>query len=170
MPSLREIIVVMAFMVLCAVALVLVANAGDKTGVLVDAEPLLVQRSDADTMKLIPDPPLRFQGNATATVHFTDPATIWELCGKAVEGKVVKGKVLLGCATTNPPQMAILNPCPFKDEELWAREACHEKAHRLGWTEKHEAKSDLAIPHEDMLFSPCPLAPRNVPRLQRRIA
>lgn len=47
------------------------------------------------------------------------------------------------------------------NEQMLRIEATPAKATSIG---------DVAVPHEDMLLSPCPVAPSQVPRLQKRIA
>lgn len=76
-------------------------------------------------------PPERFRGDNTAVVTFAKPQLVQELCGRRGVPE------LIGCAELLPPSMIVPNPCVFP-EEVYARIACHEKAHSLGWTYKHE--------------------------------
>jgi hypothetical protein len=97
----------------------------------VEISDLTAERTEAETIALIPVPPVRYMGAANAAVHFADPETVTQLCGGAPEGKL-----LIACATKSPPQMALPNPCLFLHEQF-ARIACHEKAHILGWPAEH---------------------------------
>lgn len=90
-------------------------------------------RLDKEVISQIPVPPTRFQEDVLGGVHFARPERVNELC----KSKLEKGKILLGCSTQAPPQMALPNPCNYRDE-LYARIACHELGHMNGWTSLHE--------------------------------
>lgn len=128
MPS--RLAIAFAIIAVTLALLWLAQQIGDKPEVLVDAAPL--QRSHADTLALIPLPPPLLRGDATATVHFAEPSKVTQLCGGAPEGKL-----LLGCATSDPPQMAVPNPCLFVDE-IYGRLLCHEIGHIHRWSKAHE--------------------------------
>jgi hypothetical protein len=78
-------------------------------------------------------PPIRYQGDNTVVVTFAKPELVQELCGRHGVPE------LIGCANLIPPSMVVPNPCdPAFRNEVFARIACHEKAHSLGWSYKHE--------------------------------
>ena len=91
------------------------------------------QRTDVQTMALIPLPPIRFRGDINAQIYFAEPSRLYALCGRKVE----VGKTLLGCARSQPRQIYLSNPC-LSIDQLWAKEACHELGHAAGWSEAHE--------------------------------
>ena len=67
-------------------------------------------------------PPVRFQGDNTATIAYVDPTLIDMLCGKAPNGWKTQA-----CTTGN---VTILpNPCTFPHDDAFAKLACHESAH-----------------------------------------
>lgn len=87
----------------------------------------------AGTTSLIDDgyPPLRYQGEATMVVQYTDD--LEKACGVHLP----KGYKLEACEL--PSKKNIL-PNPCADEFLgqsFARLACHEKGHALGWLGNH---------------------------------
>lgn len=78
-------------------------------------------------------PPARFRGDNTVVVTFAKPELVQELCGRHGVPE------LIGCANLLPPSMIVPNSCdPAFQHEVFARIACHEKGHTLGWTYKHE--------------------------------
>jgi hypothetical protein len=81
-------------------------------------------------------PPIRFQGNNTAVVHFTDQDGIHKYCGKPEPGFV-----MIACRRQTHDGVDVVfmpNPCPIGDREFYAKIACHEMAHVNGWTGDHE--------------------------------
>lgn len=79
-------------------------------------------------------PPPQYMAQAAGLVVFANDVT--EFCGPAPEGMRK-----LGCFLTfkDGSQLVVLpNPCaPAFDGELFARIACHEKGHALGWSGVH---------------------------------
>lgn len=79
-------------------------------------------------------PPERLQGEAAGFVVFADD--IGRFCGESPDGLIT-----LACTKTHRElgKVVILpNPCAY-GEEVFARLACHEKAHAaFGWTGAHE--------------------------------
>jgi hypothetical protein len=57
---------------------------------------------------------------------------------------------------------------------LWVASAWHRMSQRRPDLPppfaNASAEAPLAVPHPDLLFSPCPLTPKNLPRPQRRTA
>lgn len=79
-------------------------------------------------------PPPKYMGQAAGLTIFANDVT--DYCGPAPEGMVK-----LGCFLTfkdSSQVMVVPNPCAKAFEgELFARIACHEKAHGLGWSGMH---------------------------------
>jgi hypothetical protein len=74
-------------------------------------------------------PPLRFQGDATATVEFT--YDVHPSCGKDPPGKRLE-------ACQSGPRITLPNPCdPAFKGEAFARLSCHELGHFNGWPGDH---------------------------------
>lgn len=92
---------------------------------MIDALALLVPLADYTL------PPERYRGDSTLVVTFAKPELVQELCGRHGVPE------LIGCANLLPPSMIVPNPCAFP-EQSYARTLCHEAAHGLGWTYKHE--------------------------------
>lgn len=92
-----------------------------------DALPLPEPNSDV--------PPVRFRGEAASVVIFANDVT--QFCNTPPR----PGYVLLGCQfeRNGVPIIVVPNPCVLADRELYARIACHEKAHSIGWSGEHEA-------------------------------
>lgn len=72
----------------------------------------------------IPLPEFKYQGEATAVVHFTDMREVKEICGADPRPDY---KVL---ACTKNGVIISPNPCEFPGD--YAKIMCHEKAHVLG--------------------------------------
>jgi len=76
-------------------------------------------------------PPQRYMGEAAGLVGFVDDVGAY--CGRAPEGYVI-----LACASKEEGVMVLPNPCAAEfREEKFARIACHEKGHWLGWPGTH---------------------------------
>lgn len=142
----KRLAIVIAVIAAALVLLLFVSSYGDPPETLVDASH--AERTATETLALIPMPPERFRGDVNAAVHFASPEKVTELCGGKVENKL-----LLGCATSRPPQMAVPNPCSYPDE-IYARILCHEIGHLNLWTEKHEAAAPRC-PAPPNLPNPC---------------
>ena len=78
-------------------------------------------------------PPTRFQGEEVEIVVFTNDVSPY--CGTAP-----KGLTVIACTKTvnGSPVTFLPNPCAIGDVDWYARIACHEKGHALGWTRSHE--------------------------------
>lgn len=76
-------------------------------------------------------PPAKYQGNLLVSVQFADWNQIGPLCGyPEVNGRYE------GCSL--PGHMVLPNPCdPEFAGQSFARLACHEKGHELGWPADH---------------------------------
>lgn len=92
---------------------------------MIDALALLVPLTDYTL------PPERYRGDNTVVVTFAKPELVQELCGRHGVSE------LIGCANLLPPSIIVPNACAFPNE-VYARIVCHEAAHALGWTYKHE--------------------------------
>jgi hypothetical protein len=75
-------------------------------------------------------PPLRFRGEMVGIVAFVDPAAIDGICGKAPAPWKTE-------ACTDATMIVLPNPCSYPTTDDYARLACHEKGHRLGWPGSH---------------------------------
>lgn len=79
-------------------------------------------------------PPERFWGEGVSVVAYVNDVN-------AICGDDDPDTVAMGCVrhTADGMPVTILpNPCFLGDVELFARLACHEKAHTLGWGRNHE--------------------------------
>jgi hypothetical protein len=78
-------------------------------------------------------PPVRYQGDAEATVRFIAPRQVEAACS---HGRHVAGYVHLACTTG--AVITLPNPCAFR-HDWYAELACHEKAHlpQNGWPADH---------------------------------
>lgn len=79
-------------------------------------------------------PPERFWGEGISIVAYVNDVN-------AICGDDDPGTVALGCVRVSSEGMVITflpNPCFLGDAELFARIACHEKGHNLGWGANHE--------------------------------
>jgi hypothetical protein len=77
-------------------------------------------------------PPARFQGEVVEVVVYTNDVTPY--CGTAPEGLEI-----IACTrdVKGTPVTVLPNPCAIGDEDWYARIACHEKGHALGWPGDH---------------------------------
>ena len=87
-------------------------------------------------------PPLRFQGDNTATVLYVDPALIDALCGKAPDGWKTEA-----CTTGNTTILP--NPCAFPRDDPFAQLACHEAGHLPRINHKGEEMPGWPANHGD---------------------
>lgn len=81
-------------------------------------------------------PPERFQGSGATMTFYLPVADVRRLCGG-----VETVATVFACSyhNTNGTWITILpNPCLVARSEDYARLACHEKGHTLGWSLMHE--------------------------------
>ena len=94
---------------------------------------LLTSSAAGETPYSTSAPPLRFQGDSLAMVYFTSDV-------EAVCGPSDPGTKIIAC--TQPLKkgghlVTLPNPCLWADSEFFARIACHEAGHVLGWPGNH---------------------------------
>ena len=81
-------------------------------------------------------PPKRFQGPASMLVRFVPAKDIARVCG-GVPDKLARLRACRRQLVGGMPILVLPDPCPSGDAEYFARLACHEKAHLLGWKGDH---------------------------------
>lgn len=93
-------------------------------------------RVDADLASDGSPPPLRFQNDTAATISTMSPEQVDRWCGLLAGRELYPpGSTFLACHYAGT--IYVPNPCGFPDEQF-AQIACHELAHRQGWTAMHE--------------------------------
>jgi hypothetical protein len=77
-------------------------------------------------------PPLRFRrADAITTIRLAPQPVLEELCGRPPKGRRV------GCASSD--RIVMQDPCTYGERgEYFARILCHELAHQVGWSGRHE--------------------------------
>lgn len=79
-------------------------------------------------------PPPRYQQpDITATIRFTDQATVEKVCGKAPKGWTTRGCAVSGAITVQDP----CSPQYQGKDDSYARLICHELGHLNGWSGDH---------------------------------
>ena len=114
------------------VALALVGSAGACE----EADSRVEKPFEAQVQMSVLLPPLRYQGDGSHVVGYSNPYVVHEFCrgGDALP----LGTVIYGCAFPRDKFVALPNPClPQFQGESFARLACHEKGHILGWGSDH---------------------------------